>query len=290
VKPAAFSYFAPTSTDEAIKLLATDDQARALAGGQSLVPMMNLRLARPPVLVDLNRIAELQSITENDKGLVIGAMTRQSHLLQSKIVVRRAPLIAEALSFVGHPPTRARGTIGGSISNADPAAELPAVMLALDAEMVLRGQAGERRVMADEFFIGMFETALQSGELLTAVHVPSAQPGDVSAFAEVTRRHGDFAIVSFAARLSFESGLTCSSARMVLGGIAPAPIRSIALEDLVSGNELSDHIISEAAYAIDEEVVEMDSHGASSAYRLNAARVLVRRTLEVLRRRRGAQS
>lgn len=288
MKPSSFEYFAPESVDEALRLLAADEQARPLAGGQSLVPMMNLRLARPSALVDLNQIAELAGVTEYENGLLIGAMSRQAQLLRDPRVARHAPLVAEALALVGHPATRARGTIGGSLSNADPAAELPAIMLALDAELIVRGMTGERRMKAEEFFIGMFETALRPSELLTAISIPSASSSDVSAFLEMSRRHGDFAIVSVAANVSFESNLTCRAARIVLGGIAPAPARCKAAESTVVGHKLSDRVISDCVEAIDPASVEMDSQGASKAFRVHVARVLMRRVLETIRQRRGS--
>jgi aerobic carbon-monoxide dehydrogenase medium subunit len=287
MKPSAFSYFAPKSVDEALHFLAADDQARPLAGGQSLVPMMNLRLARPSALIDLNRIAELAGITKHENGLLIGAMTRQAQLLRDPIVARHAPMVVEALAFVGHPSTRARGTIGGSLSNADPAAELPAVMLALDAELIVRGAGGGRRVTAERFFLGMFETAIEPGELLTAISIPLARDGDRSAFLEVSRRHGDFAIVSVAVNLCFSNDSTCTAARIVLGNIAPAPVRCRAAEEMLVGQTISDDVIGNCVDAVDAASVEMNSPGASRAYRFHLARVLMRRAVETARSRRG---
>jgi carbon-monoxide dehydrogenase medium subunit len=287
MKPAAFAYFAPETVDEAIRLLAADDEARPLAGGQSLVPMMNLRLARPSALIDLNRIAELAGITECQNGLLIGAMTRQAQLLSDPLVARVAPLVVEAIALVGHPPTRVRGTIGGSLSNADPAAELPAVMLALDAELILRGTGGERRMRAEEFFLGIFETAITPGELLTAIWIPSTCSDHTSAFLEVSRRHGDFAIVSVAANLTFTDKSICSSARIVLGGAAPAPTRCRDAEATLVCQKLSDSVIANCVDALDQASVELDSHSASKAYRFHSARVLMRRVLETVRSRRG---
>lgn len=290
MKPSPFEYFAPENIEEALHLLAADEQARPLAGGQSLVPMMNLRLARPSVLIDLNRIVELAGAKECEGGLLIGAMTRQSQLLRDPLVARHAPLVVEALAFVGHPATRARGTIGGSLSNADPAAELPAIMLALDAELIVCRVDRVRRMAAGEFFIGMFETALEPSELLTAISIPSAGSSDVSAFLEMSRRHGDFAIVSVAVNISFEKNDMCRAARIVLGGMAGAPMRCKAAENMAVGHELTDRLISDCVDAIDPESVEMDSRGASKAFRVHAARVLMRRVLETVRQRREAMT
>src|SRR5665213_789345 len=233
MKPAAFEYFAPKSVEEAILLLAADDQACPLAGGQSLAPMMNLRLARPSALIDLNRIVDLAGVTEREDRLLIGAMTRQ-------------------------------------------------------AEFILRGASGERRIKVEDFLIGMFETAIGPGELLIAIDIPSARSDDVSVFLEISRRHGDFAVVSVAANLSLADGLICTSARLALGGTAPAPLRCKTAEAVLVGQELSDRVISDCVDAIDPATIEMESHGASKAYRLQATRVLTRRALQAARLRSGA--
>ena len=279
---AAFGYFAPSTVREALALLAEHEQARPLAGGQSLVPMMIARLARPAVLVDLNRIPELTHITEADGELRIGSMVRQARLLASSHVAELVPLLSETLENVGHPPTRNRGTIGGSLANADPAAELPAAMLALDAVMVLHGLRGERTVPAADFFLGMFETALAEGELLTEIRIPSGVRGG-SSFLEITRRKGDFAIVSVAARLWNDRGRP--DARVVVGGIAPAPLRLSAVEEIVTGRGAGDSAIAEAVAAIPGDIVEFESHGAGRHYRGKVLRVLVRRALEAARAR-----
>ena len=204
MKPAPFDYHVPHSVEEAIDLLARlGPDARPLAGGQSLVPMLALRLARPSALIDLNRIASLSGIALHDGSLRLGAMTRQASVLRSHDVAANAGLLVQALGHVGHPPTRARGTVGGSLSHADPAAELPAAMVALDAVFVLQSAQGERTVEASSFFHGMFETAIGPGELLTEIRVPVAA-GRASGFVEVAHRKGDFAILSAAAVLDLD--------------------------------------------------------------------------------------
>ena len=283
MKPASFTYLAPTDLDEAIRMLAADDQARPLAGGQSLVPMMNLRLARPSALVDLNRILGLSGVREDNGVLYIGSMTRQKMLLASPLVRRLAPIMADALAFVGHPPTRARGTIGGSMANADPAAELPVVALALDAEIVLRGETGERLVHSTDFFQSMFETAIKEGELLTEIRLPSRALRSGHAFLEIARRQGDFAIVSIAVCLTLGEDNRCKTLRVVLGGVGPAPVRCYGIETALQGQMLDDTTLLDAADAIDPETIQFESRGASRNYRIHVARVLLKRALEQAR-------
>ncbi|MBI3964102.1 MAG: FAD binding domain-containing protein, partial [Chloroflexi bacterium] len=196
MKPASFEYFAPTSLDEAIALLSQHgEDAKVLAGGQSLVPLMNMRLARPGVIVDLNRVSGLDYVREHDGGLAFGAITRQRVAERSDLVRARNPLLAEAIPFIGHTAIRNRGTVGGSIAHADPASELPAVAAALDAEMVIRGPEGERVATPDEFFLGYLTTAIEPTEILTEVRFPAWPAGAGWCFLELSRRHGDFAIV-----------------------------------------------------------------------------------------------
>ena len=278
MKPAPFEFAAPETVEEALAMLQQyGEDARPLAGGQSLVPMLALRLARPTALIDLNRIPELAGIAVEEGRLRIGAMTRQAALLASEEIARHAPLMIQALQLVGHPPTRARGTIGGSLSHADPAAELPAALLALDAEIVVRGPAGSRTLPAGEFFHGPFETAVEPGEILTEVQVPLPAEGG-SAFLELSPREGDFAVVSLAVRLVAEGG-ECSAARIVAGAVAPAPLRCRAVEQVLEGRPLDATTIAEAAAAFPAEAVEHDSAFASRAYRARIAPVLLRRAL-----------
>ncbi len=280
MKPAPFDYHAPHSVEEAIDLLARlGPDARPLAGGQSLVPMLALRLARPSALIDLNRIASLSGIELHDGSLRLGAMTRQANVLRSQDVAANAGLLAQALGHVGHLPTRARGTVGGSLSHADPAAELPAAMVALDAVFVLRSQSGERTVAASDFFHGMFETAIAPGELLTEIRVPIAA-GRISGFVEVAHRQGDFAILSAAAVLDLDGDGACSRAHIVLGGAGPVPLRCREAEAALVDARPEQTAIARAAAAVAVEPIEFDSPGASRTYRRKVAPVLVRRALE----------
>ncbi len=279
MKPAPFDYVRPQTLESALAELARHGpDARPLAGGQSLVPMLALRLARPALLVDLNRIPALAGVEECHDEFRIGAMTRQAHVLAAPAIRRRLPLIAAALRFVGHPPTRARGTIGGSLAHADPAAELPAVMVALEARMVLSGPGGRREVGADSFFRGMFATDAGTGELLTAIRVPANQPGGAG-FAEIARRYGDFALVAAAARIVCDAAGRCIVARLVLGAVASIPVRCAAAESALLGRRPDARAIAEAAGLLPLEAVEFDTHGAGRAWRQQVAMVLARRAL-----------
>jgi aerobic carbon-monoxide dehydrogenase medium subunit len=280
VKPAPFEYCAPGTVEEAFALLARHGaDARPLAGGQSLVPMLALRLARPSALIDLNRIVELGGIRVIDDELCIGAMTRQVDALRSEVVVARAPLLVQALRFVGHPPTRARGTIGGSLAHADPAAELPAALLALDGTLVVRNAHGTRTIQAEDFFQGPFSTALEDGELLVEIRIPTCGAGG-SAFKEIAPREGDFALVSVAARLEFDEERRCKLARVVLGAVgANAPVRCPAVEDRLLGQSLHEALIAEAAAVLPSREIEFDTWMASRAYRAQVAPVLARRAI-----------
>lgn len=279
MKPVPFEYFAAQSVDGALQLLAQHgEDARPLAGGQSLVPMLAFRIARPSVLIDLNRVASLSGIAVAGNELRIGAMTRQAQALASPVIARHAPLLMQALHEVGHPPTRVRGTIGGSLAHADPAAELPAVMLALDAKFVVKSATGERVVPASEFFIDAFETAARQGELLTEIRIPLGGAGG-SAFLEISHRKGDFGIVSVAARVTAGADGTCKSVALVFGGVAATPIRCPDVEARLVGRNLNASTIASALDAIPRDRIELDARNASRAYRLRVAPVLAQRAL-----------
>jgi aerobic carbon-monoxide dehydrogenase medium subunit len=279
MKPAPFAYLAPHSLDEAVAALARHD-AQPLAGGQSLVPMLALRLARPGLVVDLNRIPGLAGIREEGAEIRIGAMTRQAAVLASPLIARRLPLIAQALAEVGHPPTRARGTVGGSLSHADPAAELPAVMLAEEARMVIRGPLGERILSATAFFCGILETAMGQGELLTEIRIPAPQGMVGTGFAEVAQRKGDFAIALAAAKIGLDDDGRCNLARVVVGAVAPTPLRCTAIETRLLGRPLDGAGLASAIAAFPESEIATDDQAASRSYRVAVAPVVIRRALE----------
>jgi aerobic carbon-monoxide dehydrogenase medium subunit len=272
-------YEAPTTVSEALGLLAeyTDD-ASILAGGQSLIPLLALRLARPAVLIDINRAAELSGVSATDGWVTIGTTTREYLAEESETIADAVPLLAAALPFIGHEAIRSRGTIGGSLAHADPAAELPAVARALDAEFVVRSLSGERVIPAAEWFEGYLTTSRRPDELLLQVRFPAARPGTGISFQEVARRHGDFAIVALATSLTLSDG-AISDIRLAFAGMSDVPVRAADAEALLVGEAPSDDLFDEAARrAIADLDPPADLHG-SSDYRKKVATALVRRGL-----------
>ncbi|MBA3969252.1 MAG: xanthine dehydrogenase family protein subunit M [Gemmatimonadetes bacterium] len=281
MKPAPFAYHRPSTTDEAVSLLAEHGwEAKLLAGGQSLIPAMNFRLAQPGVLIDLNNVEELAYIRDGDVGLHIGAMTRQRSAERSELVAARAPLVHEALPFVAHPQIRSRGTIGGSIAHADPASEMPAVTLALEARFHLRSPRGARSVSADEFFTGLFGTALESDELLAEIEIPPLADGAGWAFAEISRRHGDYGLAGLAAAVQLDGDGKCSKARLALLSVGDGPVLATSAAETLIGAEPSEEAIRAAANAAAHRDIDppSDIH-ASAAYRRRLVEVLTRRVL-----------
>lgn len=274
-----FDYLAPATLDEALDLLEQHaDEASVLAGGQSLIPLLAMRLARPAAVVDVNGLAELSGITTTGNTVVVAATTREFEAEESTTLAAKAPLLVAALPYIGHEAIRSRGTIGGSLAHADPAGELPAVALALDAELVLRSASGERTMPADEWFQGYLTTARRPDELLIQVRLPMTQPGTGVAFQEVARRHGDFAIVALATSLTFSDGVI-SDARLAFAGVADVPVRCSQAEQLLVGQQASpDLFAAAAAQAVAGLAPPSDLHG-SSDYRKKVAATLVRRGL-----------
>lgn len=280
MKPPPFRYAAPTSVAETVQLLVAhaDVEARVLAGGQSLVPLMNFRLAQPGHLIDLRRVEELTRIHMDGDTLVIGAMVRQSGAEHSPEVALGAPLLAEALGYVAHPPIRNSGTVGGSIAHADPAAELPAVVLAMDAELTVVGPDGERTIPAGEFFRGPFTTALRSDEVLTGVRLPRFD--GAHAFVEFARTHGNFALVGVAVLVALEDD-RIARASIALSGVGPTPVRATAAERSLVGSAPD---AAAVAAAVDAAAVEFRPAGdlhASTETRTDIARSYLRRGIEL---------
>ena len=288
MKPARVAYHVPATVEEALALLTRyGGEAKLLAGGQSLMPLMNFRLARPAALIDLNAIAGLAYIREDDGQIRFGAMTRQRAIEFSPVVRRRLPLLAEATALVGHLPIRTRGTIGGSIAHADPSAEYPAILAALDGVVVARGPRGERTLRASELFQSYLTTTLAPDEMLVEVRLPAMPDGAGFAFEEFSRRHGDFAIVGIAAMVVGQ-GQRCA-ARLVTAGAGPAPTRLRQAEEILEREGLSDAAI-EAAARRAAEVVEPDTDiHATAAYRRNLTRVLTGRALRRAVARMGSR-
>ncbi len=285
MKPPPFRYHTPRFLPEALDLLReSPGDARVLAGGQSLVPLLNLRLAYPDVLVDLNQVEGLSYIRDDGDRLRIGAMTRQREAEFSELLGERCPLLIEALAQVGHPAIRNRGTIGGSLAHADPVAELPCVMTALDAELVATGPDGERVIAAGEFFLAPYETALSPGEILVEVRVPSTPAVPAASFVEFSRRHGDFALAEAAAVLEGDGTLT--GARVVAAGPAWTPSRLEPVERLMaaSGVGRTDSaaqrdLVEETGRAAEAAVAGLAVHADATAYQQRLAAVLVKRAV-----------
>lgn len=289
MKPPRFDYHAPRSVDETVALLARyGGDAKVLAGGQSLVPMLNFRLSRPAALVDVNRIPALAYVGEHDGILALGATTRQRTIEFSPVVARRLPLLVEATRWVGHLPIRSRGTIGGSLAHADPSAEYPAVLTALDGEVVAQGPRGRRTLKPAELFETYLTTTLAPDELLVEVRLPTAPEGAGHAFEEFARRHGDFAIVGIAA-VVVPDGRRCAMARLAAAGTGPVPVRLRAVEEILERDGLGESAI-EAAAARAAELVEPDSDvHASADYRRHLTRVLTARAIRKSVERSGGR-
>jgi aerobic carbon-monoxide dehydrogenase medium subunit len=274
-----FDYEAPQTVSEAVELLAEHgDEASVLAGGQSLIPLLALRLARPAVLIDINGLDELSGVSAAGGWVTIGAMTREYAAEESERVAEAVPLLAAALPFIGHEAIRSRGTIGGSLAHADPAGELPAVARALDAEFVVRGPSGTRVIPAEEWFEGFLTTSRQPDELLVEVRFPTAGPGTGVSFQEVARRHGDFAIVGLAASMTLSDGVI-GEARLALAGFSDVPVRATAAEDLLAGERPSTGLFDEAARLVTDDADPPADLQGSSEYRKTVAAALVRRGL-----------
>jgi CO/xanthine dehydrogenase FAD-binding subunit len=290
MKPPRFEYLAPTSVDEALALLADHgDEAKVLAGGQSLVPLLNFRLVRPTYLVDLNELPGLAYVRSENGRLAIGAMTRQRAVEVSDLVGERCPLLADAMPQIGHFQIRNRGTIGGSLAHADPAAELPAVVAALDGELVVRSRTRQRTLKAEQFFVAYLTTAAEPTELLVEVRLPAVPPRTGAAFVEVSRRHGDFALVGVAASVTLDEAGVCTGCAIALTGVGPTPVvardAARALIGVTPTPEAFEDVGRRAAAPLRPDG---DLH-ASSEYRTHVAGVLTRRALaRAAERARGA--
>ena len=279
MKPAKFEYHAPASIEEALAILGRyDGEARVLAGGQSLVPMMNFRLATPKAIVDLNRIAGLSYIEDEGEVVRIGSMTRQRRLEFEPLVAAKLPLLREALRWVGHLPTRSRGTIGGSIAHADPSAEIPMVLQTLEGEVVARGPQGERRIPAQELFQAALTTSLAPLEIITEVRLPAMPAQAVCAVEEFARRKGDFAIAAVAAVL-MRDGERCTKARLATAGVGPTSIRLHEAEAVLEQKGLSEGAVTEAADKGKAQVDPVSDLNGSAEYRRHLTGVLTQRAV-----------
>jgi aerobic carbon-monoxide dehydrogenase medium subunit len=275
LKPAPFGFAKARSVAHAIELLAMDD-ARLLAGGQSLIATLNMRLSHPALLVDINGVDGLDRIARKNGHVEIGALVRHAQAERSPDIARHAPLIALAMPHIGHPAIRNRGTIGGSVAFADPAAELPACLLALGGELDIAGPQGPRTVAADDFFKGLFETALTPRDMLTAVRVPAADADTRVGFAEFARRHGDYAMVGLAARARGR-GKSLGDVRLAYFGVGSTPVRARNAEAALAGGD-----VDAAVGAIGKDLNPPDDVQASAAVKMHLAGVLLRRVAKQL--------
>ena len=278
MKPALFAYAAPQSVEEALEVLASDDLARPLAGGQSLIPTMNFRIAAPSTLVDLRRIGALNGHAVEGDVIRVGAMTRQRDLESDEAVQRANPLIAEVLDNVAHIVIRNRGTVGGSIAHADAAAELPCMLVATGGTVVARSVGGERTIDAEDFFLFHMTTALEAGELLTEVRIPALPPRTGYAFQEVARRHGDYALAGVCALVTLKDGV-CSAVSLAACGVGSKPTRLAEAEAALLGAPPEREALAQAAEAARDYATAADDRQASADYRRDLAAALVRRTV-----------
>jgi carbon-monoxide dehydrogenase medium subunit len=281
MKPASFEYHDPETVGEVVRILAQyEGEAKIIAGGQSLMPLLNMRLARPQALVDLRRVPGLDYIRRENGGLAIGSLTRQRDVERSADVAELLPLLHAATRFIAHPQIRNRGTVGGSLAHADPAAELPAVALCLDARFTARGPAGERTLAAEEVFLTQLTTALTPTELLTEVWFPARPRGSGSAWIELARRHGDYALVGVAAVVTL-AGDRIREARLALTGVGDRPVRARAAEARLAGEPIAPGVLAEAAEALRRGIDPGSDIHATAAYRRHVAGVLAGRVIRL---------
>jgi len=288
--PAQFDYHAPKSLDEAIALLAKNAGAKVLAGGQSLIPAMRFRLATPEVLVDINGIQQLEYIREQNGYLAIGALTRETELEESGLVAERYPLLLDTARVVADPLVRQRATVGGNLAHADPANDHPATMLAYGAQVVARGPKGERVIGIDDFFTGLFENALDAGEILTEVRVPSPKPNSGGAYIKLERKVGDYATTAVAVQLQLD-GDVCAAIRIGLTNVSPTPMRASAAESSLIGKRLSAENVAEAGRLAAAACEPSSDLRGSEAYKRDVTRVVLKRAVELAySRAKGAKS
>lgn len=279
MKPAPFAYVRAESLDQVFDLLDEHgDDARILAGGQSLMATLNMRLSAPEVLIDINRIDGLSDITRDGDTLRVGALARHSQVLASEDVTAMAPLVAQAMPHVAHQAIRNRGTFGGSIAFADPAAELPAVSRAIGAQMILQSRSGTRTVDANDFYLGLFETALEPGELLVAVEIPKIADDGRTAFMELARRSGDYAIVGIGVQGRIDGG-NFADMRLVFLGAGDRPILASAASDALNGNPHNDNTVAAAQSALYADLDPMADLNGPPEMKMHLARVLTKRAL-----------
>ena len=282
MKPAPFEYHAPDSIERALDLISQyAGEAKILAGGQSLVPAMNFRVVQPSMLIDLNRVGELSYIREEGNVIRVGAMARERHLEFDATIAKRTPLLHEAVPFIAHPQIRNRGTLGGSIVNADPAAELPVLMLALRARLKAKNISGERWIDAQDFFVGMFTTALEPDEILVEIELPFMPPRTGWSFMEVAPRAGDYAMMGVAALVTLDEAGKCKAAKLVYLNAGDGPVDAVEAANRLHGQALNDKLIeSTASLASEKEINPFGNIHASIDFQHHLAKVLTKNALK----------
>ena len=278
--PGKFDYFAPTSLDEAVSLLAEHgDDAKILAGGQSLIPAMRYRLALPEKLIDINNIDGMRYIREDNGHLAIGAMTREVALEDSEVIQTRYPLLADAAEVIADPVVRNQATVGGNIAHSDPANDHPAVMLAYGAEIIVIGPNGTRAIQIDDFFTGLFENSMKDDEILTEIRIPRPAAGSGTAYLKIERKVGDYAISAVAVNLTMD-GDTCTAARIGLTNVSPVPMRATNAEQALIGKSLTDEVINAAGDAAAAECDPSADLRGTPEYKRDVTRILTIRTIK----------
>lgn len=281
MKPAAFDYKAPRSIEEALEIKAQGgDEAKLLAGGQSLIPAMNFRVAQPALLIDLNKLDELRFIKEDKGELKIGTMTTQATVEKSNAVKNANPLIHETMPFIAHPQIRNRGTFGGSLAHADPASELPVVATALGAKFKAQNTSGERWIEAKDFFLGFLTVSLEDDEMLTEISFPKFSKKTGWSFMEIARRHGDYAMAGVAALITINGGGTCKNARLVYLNVGDGPVDAVEASEILAGNKITEASIEAAAEkAAEDEIMPYGNVHASADYQKHLVKILTKRAL-----------
>jgi len=289
MRPAPFDYLAPQTLDEAVRALAEHaDDAKLLAGGHSLLPLLKLRLTRPALLIDLNRIPGLNTISQHDDQIVIGALATHYQIESSELLAKRCPLLPQTAREIGDVQVRNRGTIGGSLTHADPSADWPAAMIAIGGELKLRGPGGERSVKAEDYLVGAMTTAIEPNEILTKIHVPVMQKRSGSAYLKMAQQASGFAIVGVAAWLSIDGKGRCDETGIGITGLTDKPVRAHAVEQALRGNKLTLKLIETAAAQAAEGVDPLEDLHATAQFRAHLARVYTARAIQQAATRAGA--
>ena len=290
MRPKTFDYFAPSTLTEALNLLSSTEDTKILAGGQSLITMMKLHLVSPNALIDINGVPELTSIREDDGELVVGALTRHDQLARNLKVRSQVLLLAEAADLIADQQVRNRGTIGGSLAHADPTADLPTAITALNATIVVTSLKGSRPIPSRNFFRDYYTTALTEGEIIKEVRISIPPTDSGGAYLKLSKGHNDFALVAVAAQLSLDTGSVCRTANVVLGGVAATPIHANETEKSLLGRRLDDRVIDESATKASEELNPPSDFRASAEYRSRMVRILTKRAVSMAlsRAKKGA--